>query len=355
MFESFYQSFLAAVVDPTYTKTDERLLVSGRQLKAQLFHFFSLYTKSKSFLAKSLEAVQIFQTKYETNMAKFAKRLTKLSKKLKNGKRVTKSPAHRRRESNNANARGSGPKERDAKAQSFTKQPTQPKPVTERSKTPEFNTKAIERISNKQKSPAPASNGFPLTSSKKMEATNTVNDGKSVARAQPVYVNNSPVRNKLNSNTKAQKNKKLSVTKQSGGDGEHSFIRGKQDCSLTTSNKETKNTLQKESKSSLSNMGHRNSLYELKHKSTLEKITVVKTSSTNLDESSALRSSIIKYKKQLTIGKASLGSFRSKQVTVSYNGVLSDFMKKLESRGNAKYFDPDADDSDITDVNPLEL
>lgn len=358
MFEDFYYDFLNNVKELNYQRKEDIILVNEKKLRQQLQKVFLIITKSKDYILKSLKVVKLVQKRYENSIDTLGKRLSGLGKGLRGLRRRDRSSAKQRCESQNTNKKSSSVQEKTPKTQSYAKQAITNKIIQERSKTPEFKNKEKsfkERSSNKQRVQIPAPLNFPLANTKKIESMGSGNENKSLGRTVVSYAINSPVKAKLDSKLKMQENKKFPNTKISGSDMEATVNKGKDDNTLTANLKEIKAVVQKESKSSLSNMGQRSSLYELRPKPTLEKMRVNKTSTVDsLESSVALRNSIIEFRKHLTVTHGSLVSLGTREITICHSSVLTEFMKKLERRNTFEEVE-DQEDSDLTEINPLEL
>lgn len=360
MFDELYYDFLNNINEFNYQRKDDKILINERKLKEQLCRLFSIITKSKDFITKTFGKVAQIQKKQKDGFDKATKMLNELNEKIKVKGRLSKSPLKTRRESMKYNKKNPTNNEKDMKTQSCTKEAHVAKKLPERSKTPDFNIKprsSKERVSNNQKAQLKVTNGFPLTTAKKVDAIVYANDNKPIGRNTNtnIQMNSSPIRAKLSSTTKVTSKKIL--TKLSGSDTDPMATKNRQELSPTVVNREMKTVGFKESKSSLSNMGRRNSTQQTKSKSTLEKIRVSKRGSTEMsDPCFAFKNSISQMKGQMKMTHISSGQGGNRKIVIRYASVMDDFLKilyaKIRDRDRRSQ---DFDDSDITEINPLEL
>ena len=356
MFEDFYYNFLASVTEPNFYHKNGRIMLDEIKLKEQMHQLFNIITKSKDYVLRSLSVVNSVKINDDANLGKLHDRLIALRKKLRNVRMKGRAPIQTRHTSRNTSNKSSSIPVKETKAPSYSNRGMS-KPAPERSKTPEFNTNqgfGRDRVSNTRRVKSPNATGFPLVSTKNKGSNGSnVTDKTNKSKSPSKYSNHSPVRAKPVVTNKIQGNKKFLLTKLSDSQNEQTGAKSKQQCSPTVTN----NVKQKDSKSSLSNNGRLNSLYELNHKTTLEKIKLNKASNIDNNESfKAVQNSINQFKKTLKVSRAYERSTSAKKVSISYNDVLDKFLEKLDKKTTTKKFtEANAEDSDLLELNPLEL
>lgn len=341
MFDDFYESFLKELNNYNYKAREEIIEVDERKLKQQIESLYNLIIKSNDYVSRSCKLVHVIQTKYEDALERLTNRLTNINRRFKLYRKRNRQHSQRRDEHHITKNKSLTIKDRKSKSPTKAKEPSKTRKISERSKTPEFNSKAKQnndRISNKQKIVTTANNGSYLD--KKLRA-----DSRPSAKNQKTYASNSPLKSKPDTNAKTTDNKKFPTNKQFRPTPENPINKPKNDNNIDI--KETRMPIQKESKSSLSNMGHKGSLYELKPKSTVERIKVSKDGTVETKESSNIfRSSVHHLKKYLTINPNSSGTLNNRKIIITSSSVIDEFMKKIEKR-NKMALIVDDDDSDV--------
>lgn len=353
MFEDFYHEFMAKVHAPSNTKSSATVLVSEKNMRQELERLFRAVTKSRDYLLAAYAKIRRLQHAYDDSLEQIGNRLTSLCRRHKPRKNKSRAQSQKRAESQNAKSKGVKTRDGDSKSPSQVREHSKTRKISERSKTPDFNSKAKQntdkstgshRVTNKNNSGSYLANKIRT-------------DSRTSSKIPKNYVSNSPIKAKPEHTPRISNNKKFPTNKSTSPMDRQNKKPKSDDIVMIVPPKDIRVQGQKESKSSLSNVGHRGSLYELKPKSTIEKIKVSKEGTIETSESyTAFKNSINQFRKHLTISHNSSGSLNNRKIVISSSSVIEEFMKKLDRRNTLSGFGTKGnDDSDIKEVNPLDL
>ena len=86
MFDRLYYDLITTINGATDPDTANLILINERKLRKEIYHLYSIISKSKSAFQNALKTAKRVENKYKEEMDKFMKKLSKFEKKLKNRK-----------------------------------------------------------------------------------------------------------------------------------------------------------------------------------------------------------------------------------------------------------------------------
>ena len=349
-FDGFYSDFLNRLTAGGRNMPQSSgLTINEQLLKKELERVYIIIERGKRCIEDVCSRLSALQQFYDNKLSNLSFKLITLMRRYRPQRSKARTVSQKPSEAQSARNRLTSTRDKSLNAQ---KELNSTRKVSERAKTPEFGQRATsntEKTSSKLKTAKPAQATGPVINNTKLEA-------RSSAKTPKNYVSNSPIKTVGGQTPRISNNKRFPAKRTLTANAEPQTQKSKFSETLNSNIRDSKCTGQKESKSSLSNTGHRGSLYELKPKSTIEKIKVTKEGGAENEMHAVIKNSIRTFRQYLNVSNATSATLNNRKLVINSNNVVEEFFQRLEKKGKAWNDTTQAHDtSEERDVNPLDF